>query len=59
MKIKLVNDNITSDYTKNLLRSTGVDNVDEFLLPSEKNLQSWEDLDNIKLGVDLVDRVTQ
>lgn len=54
MKIKLVNDNITSDYTKNLLRSRGVDNVDEFLLPSEKNLQSWEDLDNIKLGVDLV-----
>ena len=54
MKIKLVNDNITSDYTKNLLRARGVDNVDEFLLPSEKNLQSWEDLDNIKLGVDLV-----
>ena len=54
MKIKLVNDNITSDYTKNLLRSRGVDNVDEFLLPSEKSLQSWEDLDNIKLGVDLV-----
>ena len=54
MKIKLVNDNITSDYTKNLLRSRGVDNVDEFLLPSEKNLQSWEDLDNIKLGVDWV-----
>ena len=54
MKIKLVNDNITSDYTKNLLRSRGVDNVDEFLSPSEKNLQSWEDLDNIKLGVDLV-----
>ena len=54
MKIKLVNDNITSDYTKNLLRARGVDNIDEFLLPSEKNLQSWEDLDNIKLGVDLV-----
>ena len=54
MKIKLVNDNITSDYTKNLLRSRGVDNVDEFLSPSKKNLQSWEDLDNIKLGVDLV-----
>ena len=54
MKIKLVNDNITSDYTKNLLRSRGVDNIDDFLSPSEKNLQSWEDLDNIKLGVDLV-----
>ena len=54
MKIKLVNDNITSDYTKNLLRSRGVDNIDDFLSPSEKNLQSWEDLDNIKLGVDLI-----
>ena len=54
MKIKLVNDNITSDYTKNLLQSRGVDNIDDFLSPSEKNLQSWEDLDNIKLGVDLV-----
>ena len=54
MKIKLVNDNITSDYTKNLLRSRGVDNIDDFLSPSKKNLQSWEDLDNIKLGVDLV-----
>ena len=54
MKIKLVNDNITSDYTKNLLRARGVDNIDDFLSPSEKNLQSWEDLDNIKLGVDLV-----
>lgn len=54
MKIKLVNDNITSDYTKNLLRARGVDNVDEFLSPSEKNLQNWEDLDNIKLGIDLV-----
>lgn len=54
MKIKLVNDNITSDYTKNLLRSRGVDNVDDFLSPTEENLQSWEDLDNIKLGVDLV-----
>ena len=54
MKIKLVNDNITSDYTKNLLRARGVDNLDDFLSPSEKNLQSWEDLDNIKLGVDLV-----
>ena len=54
MKIKLVNDNITSDYIKNLLRSRGVDNIDDFLSPSEKNLQSWEDLDNIKLGVDLV-----
>lgn len=54
MKIKLVNDNITSDYTKNLLRARGVDNIDDFLSPSEKNLQCWEDLDNIKLGVDLV-----
>ena len=54
MKIKLVNDNITSDYTKNLLRARGVDNIDDFLSPSEKNLQSWEDLDNIKLGIDLV-----
>lgn len=54
MKIKLVNDNITSDYTKNLLRARGIDNIDDFLSPSEKNLQSWEDLDNIKLGVDLV-----
>ena len=54
MKIKLVNDNITSDYTKNLLRARGVNNIDDFLSPSEKNLQSWEDLDNIKLGVDLV-----
>jgi len=54
MKVKLVNENITSDYGENLLHARGIENVEKFLHPDESCLQNWQDLDNIKEGVDLI-----
>lgn len=54
MKVKLINEQITSDYGKNLLRARGIEDVEKFLNPDESCLQTWEDLDNIKTGIDLI-----
>jgi single-stranded-DNA-specific exonuclease len=54
MKIKLINDPITSDYGRNLLRARGVKDVECFLYPDESALQDWRDLENIKEGVNLI-----
>lgn len=54
MKVKLINENINTNYGENLLRARGVENVEKFLNPDESCLQSWEDLDNIKEGIDLI-----
>lgn len=54
MKVKLINEQITSDYGKNLLRARGIEDVEKFLNPDESCLQTWEDLDNIKEGIDLI-----
>ena len=51
MKVKLINEQITSDYGKNLLRARGIEDVEKFLNPDESCLQTWEDLDNIKTGI--------
>ena len=54
MKVKLVNENIKSDYGKNLLRARGIEDVDKFLNPDESCLQSWKDLENIEKGIELI-----
>ena len=54
MKVKLIQPNITSDYGRQLLKLRGVQNINEFLQPTDKNLQSWQDLDNITEGVNLI-----
>lgn len=54
MKVKLINDPITSDYGRSLLRARGVEDVDRFLNPDESCLQDWCDLDNINYGVEAI-----
>lgn len=54
MKYKLVNKDIKKDYVYELLKSRGVENIQKFLNPSEDSLQSFEDLFNINIGVQLI-----
>ena len=54
MKIKLINEQITSAYGANLLRARGIKDIDGFLNPAESCLQDWRDLDNINYGVDAI-----
>ena len=54
MKVKLINEPITSDYGASLLRARGVQDINKFLNPDESCLQTWQDLDNIKEGVNLI-----
>ena len=54
MKVKLINEPITSDYGRNLLRARGVEDIDKFLNPDESCLQDWRDLDNITEGITLI-----
>lgn len=54
MKVRLKNENIKKNYGRELLHLRGVEDVDHFLNPTIDNLQSWEDLDNIKKGITLV-----
>lgn len=58
MKIKLINDPITSDYGRNLLRARGVKDVERFLFPNEYCLQSWRDLNCIDDGIHLISKLT-
>lgn len=60
MKYKLVNEKITEDYGRNLLRARGIENIDLFLHPDPTCLQSWEDLDNIsKSAVMVLDKIQE
>ena len=54
MKAKLIIDNITDDYGKNLLKARGIEDVDLFLNPTEECLQSWADLENVEKGIRLI-----
>ena len=54
MKVKLINKEITSNFIPELLKERGINDVELFLNPTYKNLQSWEDLDNITEGVMLI-----
>lgn len=51
MKVKLINSNIKSNYSEELLKSRGIENLQEFLNPTEANLQDWRDIENIEKGV--------
>ena len=50
MKCRLINSNIKSDYTKNLLKEKGVEDFEDFINPSESNLSTPYDLDYIEEG---------
>ena len=47
MKTRLINENFKSDYTANLLRSRGVDDVEKYYEPTADALQDPRDLENI------------
>ena len=55
MKVNLINENFTSDYLTNLLHARGVDNVEDFLNPTEKYLNDPERLINIRRGLILLE----
>ena len=50
MKVNLVNENFTSDYLANLLRTRGVVNIEDFLEPTDKYLSDPTLLDNVNQG---------
>ena len=50
MKCQLVNPNFKQDYLINILKHRGVEDVEAFLNPSAKYLQSPRDLENIYEG---------
>lgn len=58
MKVKLINEPITSDYGKNLLRARGVEDVDLFLNPDSSCIQSCWYLSNMKEAVDLISNLS-
>ena len=58
MKVKLINEPITSDYGRSLLRARGVEDIDKFLNPDESCLQDWRDLDNITEGITLIQNLS-
>ena len=55
MKINLINENFQSFYGKNLLKSRGIEDLENFLYPTEKNLEDWKKLKNIEKGIELLD----
>ena len=55
MKIKLENPNFKENYLNNLLLARGVDNLEDFLHPTEEYLESPENLENIDRGVEALD----
>ena len=54
MKYKLVNKDIREDYVNELLRERGVIDINTFLCPTEAALQSYQALNNIQDGVNLL-----
>ena len=59
MKVKLANENFTSNYLKNLLAARGVTDIEEFLDPSIRELNSPELFDNITEGAKLLTETLQ
>lgn len=57
MQTKLVNENFQTDYIDNLLLARGVKDLNEFKNPTEKSLQSYNDLDNVSRGFELIKEV--
>lgn len=59
MKCKLINNDIKSNYGIELFKQRGVTNIEDFLRPTDKNIQSPEFLDNMRAGVDLIKKTYQ
>lgn len=57
MQTKLVNENFQTDYINNLLLARGVKDLKEFKNPTNKSLQSYNDLDNVGKGFELIKKV--
>lgn len=54
MKVKLIAPDIRGNYVEELLKARGVNDVDKFLNPTKDSVQSWEALDNIYMGMSLI-----
>lgn len=54
MNIKIPAKDIRKDYSNEIFKMRGVKDLDSFLNPTEANLQTWKDLDNIEKGIELV-----
>lgn len=54
MDVRLANKDIRSNYGEELLHERGIIDVDHFLNPTIDDLQSWEDLENIDEGVEIL-----
>lgn len=54
MKYKLVNKDIKGNYLEELLRERGVTDIEQFLNPDSSCLQSFNDLKNIKKGIEFL-----
>lgn len=54
MKCRLVNENFRENYLENLLKARGVENVEDYLKPNKKFLQSPDALCNIAQGAELL-----
>ena len=57
MKYNLVNENFTSDYAKNLMRSRGIADLEMYKAPSREFLSSPNNLKNIAAGAAMYLRV--
>lgn len=57
MKINLINENFNSDYVANLLRARGIESVEDYFNPTEKYLQSPENLKNIRVAGAMYTRI--
>lgn len=57
MKINLINENFSDNYLENLLKFRGVDNLEEFLNPTEASLLNSILLDNMAKGGELLEEI--
>ena len=57
MKYNLINENFTSDYTANLMRSRGIADLEQYKAPGREFLSSPMNLKNIAAGAGLYTRV--
>lgn len=54
MKYSLVNKEIRSNYIDELLKDRGIKDISSFLNPTAEALQTWQDLENIGVGAELL-----
>lgn len=57
MKVKLINEPITTDYGANLLRARGIKDVNEFCKPDSTALQSWRFIEGMGAGLCLLEHM--